>query len=107
MREQRQGVQRHVVERILMQRYSFIYLLNLAYAIYNMIPTAEEKEEMQERKMMKGTGDDASSENVTPSDKVVFEMIPPSRAHVQQQMPFTPRTQAFNTLERKLPLRGD
>lgn len=87
--------------------YRFVYLLNLAYAVYSMIPTAAEKEVIRERKAMKAMGDDACSENATPSDKVAFDMIPPSRAHVQQQMPFTPRTQAFHTLERKLPLRGD
>lgn len=90
-----------------------------------MMPTAEEKEEMRERKAMRKSGkgrdqDDASSDNATPTtDKVVFEMIPPSKQHVLQQQqqgqgqgqgqgqsPFTPRTQAFHTLERKLPLRG-
>lgn len=102
---------------------SFIYLLCLAYAVYNMIPTAEEKEEIRERKAMRAAGggkggrdDDASSDGATPTaDKVVFEMIPPSRQHVLFQQgqgqqhgdsPFTPRTQAFHTLERKLPLRG-
>lgn len=107
----------------------FIYLLCLAYAIYNMVPTAEEKEAIRERKAARrsgggkgrATGDDASSDgNGTPTttnDKVVFEMIPPSRQHILQQQqpyqqqgqgqsPFTPRTQAFHTLDRKLPLRG-
>lgn len=72
-----------------------------------MLPTEAEKEEIRERKATQGTGDDASSENTTPTDKVVFEMIPPSKQYVQQQVPFTPRTQAFHALERKLPLRGD
>ncbi|KAF3764633.1 hypothetical protein M406DRAFT_91336 [Cryphonectria parasitica EP155] len=83
----------------------FIYLLCLGYAVYNMIPTAEEKEEIKTRKAMKA--DDASSGGrMTPVDKVMFEMYPPPPQQ-HQQTAFTPRTQAFQTLERKLPLRGD
>lgn len=91
-----------------------LYLVCLGLAIYNMIPTKEEKEEMQMRKM-KGSDDD--SENGTPVDKVVFEMQPPPKtqdysnyptyqSYQQNQGPFTPRTQAFNALDRQLPLRG-
>lgn len=91
-----------------------IYLFCLGLAIQSMIPTKEEKEEMQMRKM-KGSDDD--SENGTPVDKVVFEMQPPPKSqnfynyptyqsYEQSQGPFTPRTQAFNALDRQLPLRG-
>jgi hypothetical protein len=80
-----------------------------------MIPTKEEKEEMQMRKMGKGSDDE--SENSTPVDKVVFEMQPPPKSQDFHNYPtyqnyqdsqglFTPRTQAFNTLDRQLPLRG-
>lgn len=76
-----------------------------------MIPTKEEKEEMKLQKM-KGSDDD--SENGTPVDKIVFEMQPAPKAqdyqnypsYQQNQGPFTPRTQAFNALDRQLPLRG-
>lgn len=81
-----------------------------------MIPTKAEKEEMQLRKMMKGSDDD-SENGSTPVDKVVFEMQPPPKSQTfngyptyqsyqQSQGPFTPRTQAFNALDRQLPLRG-
>lgn len=79
-----------------------------------MIPTAEEKEEIKTKKAMKA--DDASSDRMTPVDKVMFEMVPPhlSKYPMQQQQQyqpqhglFTPRTQAFQTLDRKLPLRSD
>lgn len=91
-----------------------VYLVCLGLAIQNMIPTKEEKEEMQLRKMK---GSDDSSENSTPVDKVVFEMQPPPKSqnfhnyptyqsYQQSQGPFTPRTQAFNALDRQLPLRG-
>lgn len=72
-----------------------IYVACLGYAIYNMIPTAEEKEEMKTRKAMKG--DDASSENGVVSDKVMFEMVaPPNKEYygVQQQGPYTPNPYA-------------
>lgn len=67
-----------------------IYLACLAYAIYNMIPTAAEKEEIKAKKAMKA--DDASSDNGVVSDKVVFEMVPPHKDPYggQQQGPFTP-----------------
>lgn len=91
-----------------------------------MIPDAEEKEEIKARKAEKALEkknkgvDDASSDNGSPSDKVVFEMIPPNSKQATVQYgqynqynnqyspsPFTPRTQAFHALERKLPLRSD
>lgn len=95
-----------------------IYLFCLGLAIYNMIPTKEEKEEMQLQKAAKGSDD--GSDDGTPVDKVVFEMQPPPKtqdyhnypnyptyqSYQQNQGPFTPRTQAFNTLDRQLPLRG-
>lgn len=67
-----------------------------------MIPTKEEKEEMRQRKLH---GSDDESDNGSPVGKVVYEMQPP-KMQQQYEMPFTPRTQAFNALERKLPLRG-
>ncbi|KAK7743515.1 hypothetical protein SLS53_004049 [Cytospora paraplurivora] len=79
-----------------------IYVACLAYAVYNMIPTKEEKEEMRQRKLH---GSDNESDNGSPVDKVVYEMQPP-KMQQQYEMPFTPRTQAFNALERKLPLRS-
>lgn len=100
---------------LLCPRNRAVYLFCLGLAIYNMIPTKEEKEEMQMRKM-KGSDDD--SDNGTPTDKVVFEMQPPPKtqdyysnyptyqSYQQNQGPFTPRTQAFNALDRQLPLRG-
>lgn len=87
-----------------------------------MIPDAEEKEEIKARKAeialhkKQKAADDASTDNGSPSDKIVFEMVPPNSKQATAQYgqynqygpsPFTPRTQAFHALERKLPLRSD
>ncbi|KUI61497.1 hypothetical protein VP1G_08662 [Cytospora mali] len=81
-----------------------IYVICLGYAIYNMIPTKAEKEEMKQRKLNKGVDDD--SDNGAPvDDDVVYEMQP-QMMQQSYQVPYTPRTQAFHALDRKLPLRG-
>lgn len=124
----------HGTKTLLLTPSRFIYLLLLGYAIHSMIPTADEKEAMRSgkavrsRKAGEGYGDDDDDASLSESgerhpavmtstnDKVVFEMIPPSRQHILQQNQsqpqpppslFTPRTQAFHSLERKLPLRGE
>lgn len=84
--------------------YSAIYIACLGYAIYNMIPTKDEKEEMKHRKAMKKSGDDDSEEDGSQVNRV-YEMHT-SKTQQDHQTPFTPRTQAFNVLDRGLPLRG-
>lgn len=83
---------------------SALYLACLGYAIYNMIPTKEEKEEMKYRRTMKKGGDEESSEIGSHVHKV-YEMHSSKMQH-DHQTPFTPRTQAFHALDRTLPLRG-
>lgn len=68
-----------------------------------MMPTKEEKEEMKRRKMKVGSDDD--SENGTPVHQVIYEMQP-GKMPQENHVPFTPRTQAFHALDRKMPLRG-
>ncbi|ROV99402.1 hypothetical protein VSDG_03918 [Cytospora chrysosperma] len=83
----------------------FIYLLCLGYAVYNMIPTKEEKEEMKLQKMTKKAGDD-DSENGSHVDTVYEMHSSKTQQDHQNQALFTPRTQAFHALDRRLPLRG-
>lgn len=99
-----------------------------------MVPDAAEKEDIKARKAenalrksQKAADDASSGGDGSPSDKIVFEMVQPNskqtnaaqygqyNSYQQQQQynnqygpsPFTPRTQAFHALERKLPLRSD
>ncbi|KAK4240870.1 hypothetical protein C8A03DRAFT_12863 [Achaetomium macrosporum] len=75
-----------------------VYVCQSAFAIWAMLPNKELDME-----------DDSDDEDYGPSQKdkakgvaVSVEMQPTPPA---QQVPFTPRTQAFRTLDRKLPLR--
>lgn len=67
----------------------FIYVVMLGLAINSMIPRKDDK-------MLDEEEDDS------PKTDKHYEMMP---ATPRQPMPFTPRTQAFHTLDRKLPFR--
>lgn len=70
-----------------------------------MMPTKEEKEEMKQRKMTKKGADD-DSENGSHVDTFYEMHSSKTQQDHQNQVPFTPRTQAFHALDRRLPLRG-
>jgi len=84
----------------------FLFLVNLGLAIWSMIPSKKDD--------VKEVDDDDNSPTDFRSDKV-WEMqglrspttpgVPRTPASTFTHTPFTPRTQAFNTLDRKLPLR--
>lgn len=77
-----------------------VYLACLGLAVYNMVPTAAEKEEMRLRKEGGGLkADDASSDDgMVRENKVVFEMVPPKQqqeseyfaAQQTQRGPYSP-----------------
>ena len=69
----------------------FLYLVNLGLAIWAMLPNKELDME----------SDDDDDYAAPPTDKQ-WEMMPRTPGTA---VPFTPRTQAFHTLDRKLPLR--
>ncbi|KXJ91292.1 hypothetical protein Micbo1qcDRAFT_233821 [Microdochium bolleyi] len=78
-----------------------ICVFNLGYGIYSMLPNELDnvvQDSDDEDSPSYGKGGAASSK--------VWEMsaIPPTPRTAT--MPYTPRTMAFNTLDRKLPLRG-
>lgn len=75
--------------------YSAIFAGNLALGIWSMIPSAAE------RAADKMDIDDMQDSPGGYSDKVEMKNV--SRA---QTVPYTPRTLAFNTLDRQLPLRS-
>lgn len=73
-----------------------LYLANAGLAVWAMCPNPEldvpdEDDEEEEGYRGKGKG---------------MEMQPPATPRGPMGVPFTPRTQAFHTLDRKLPLRG-
>jgi len=76
---------------------AFIFFLNMLLGIWSMIPSAEER-------AINRLGLDDDSPVSNHSNDKTWEMTTPSRA---QATPFTPRTLAFNTLDRQLPLRAD
>ena len=70
---------------------SALYAANIGLAIWAMLPNPE----------LDIPDDDDEDDHVR--DKEAVEMQPTTPPH---PVPFTPRTQAFHTLDRKLPLRG-
>lgn len=75
-----------------------IYLVNLGLTIWALIPNEDDKKTKPY--------DDDDDDDYTPSKERAWEMNPIPSTPRTGTMPFTPRTQAFNTLERKLPLRS-
>ena len=72
--------------------YRFVYVLTLGFAIYSMLPN----------KQLDIDQDDNDDSPTSPSMDKQWEMQP----QTPRAVPFTPRTQAFHTLDRKLPLRS-
>lgn len=83
-----------------------VFVFNLGLGVWSMIPSKEElKARREEREdlaayMPKGLG---VSPVTTYSGEKGWEMGPVSQSSMKQ--PFTPRTVAFHTLDRQLPLR--
>ncbi|KAL1865294.1 hypothetical protein VTK73DRAFT_5295 [Phialemonium thermophilum] len=69
-----------------------IYLANLGLSIWSMLPNKKMDDEEEI---------DSPAESTSPATFKEWEMQPTAGSST----PFTPRTQAFNTLDRKLPLR--
>lgn len=78
------------------------FLLNLLLGIYSLIPTASQ------RAASKMGLDDMQSKHSPLSDNSdrEWEMKRVVPTHATPAMPYTPRTLAFNTLDRQLPLRA-
>ena len=74
------------------------YILNVAFAIYAMWPRKTDLVDDDEDEL---DGASTMSNNLKEGSVSVTEMqgLPPVSS------PFTPRTQAFHTLDRRLPLR--
>ncbi|KAK1764824.1 hypothetical protein QBC33DRAFT_185116 [Phialemonium atrogriseum] len=70
-----------------------VYLGNLGLAIWSMLPNKQQAE---------GDDDDEASSSGSPITDKQWEMQPVTP---RTGLPFTPRTQAFHTLDRRLPLR--
>ncbi|KAB5578566.1 hypothetical protein GE09DRAFT_1280905 [Coniochaeta sp. 2T2.1] len=70
----------------------FLYVANLGLAIWAMLPNKE----------LDISGDDDDDDDYSPAENKSWEMQP----RTPGATPFTPRTQAFHTLDRKLPLRS-
>lgn len=76
-----------------------IFALNTALGIWSMFPTKEMKEKRKQRKEEKMS---------SPSSEVTGEKLWELRSMQTPKptfQPYTPRTLAFNTLDRQLPLR--
>lgn len=71
-----------------------LYLFNLGFAAWAMWPNPE----------LDIPQDDEDDDHVHSKEDVEMQPTPP---RVTPAMPFTPRTQAFHTLDRKLPLRSN
>lgn len=80
------------------------FLFNLGLAIWSIIPSKEEREarrtEIEERRLEVSPVSEVSGEKA-------WEMRNVPRTPSSLRQPFTPRTLAFNTLDRKLPLRAN
>ncbi|KAF4447363.1 succinate-semialdehyde dehydrogenase [Fusarium albosuccineum] len=75
-----------------------IYLLNLGFAIYAMLPNKINDMPDEEEEEGSTTSD--------PKEGGVWEMRSMKSPTSARAMPYTPRTQAFHTLDRQLPLRS-
>ncbi|KAK4144764.1 uncharacterized protein C8A04DRAFT_36333 [Dichotomopilus funicola] len=74
-----------------------LYLCQTGFAVWAMIPN-------KELDMYDSDDEDNDYRKPAARDKGVTVQMQPTPPN--EQMPFTPRTQAFHTLERKLPLRA-
>jgi len=80
-----------------------VFLLNLILGIWSVIPTKEQRE-ANKTGIDELNKDSPSSEH---SGEKSWETTSVSSTESTMKHPFTPRTLAFNTLERKLPLRAN
>lgn len=84
---------------------SAVFLANMALAIYSLIPTAAQraasKIEYDEDQVSK---DSPTSDHSDRNRQ--WEMKSVATARATPVVPYTPRTLAFNTLDRQLPLRA-
>ncbi|KAG6015265.1 hypothetical protein E4U54_003883 [Claviceps lovelessii] len=77
---------------------SVIYLLNLGFSIWAMLPNPRaDRSENHD--------DDQFSTSSDPKERSTWEMHTMKAPLSIRDSPFTPRTQAFRTLDRQLPLR--
>jgi len=80
---------------------AFVFLLNLILSIWSMIPSAAERAnramDVDDMQMAK----DSPISNHSSDKQWELKSVPR-----QQTTPYTPRTLAFNTLDRQLPLRA-
>ncbi|KAG6036936.1 hypothetical protein E4U41_005409 [Claviceps citrina] len=76
-----------------------IYLINLGFSIWAMLPNPR-ADTMEEEE------DDHFSTSSKPKERSAWEMHGIKSQVSDHESPFTPRTQAFRTLDRQLPLRA-
>lgn len=79
----------------------FIFFLNLMLGIWSMIPSPGE------RTIVKLSGDELQDGSSPRSRRRQSKATEMSGAVRPSATPFTPRTLAFNTLDRQLPLRSE
>ncbi|TPX19096.1 uncharacterized protein E0L32_011257 [Thyridium curvatum] len=82
---------------------AFLYVVNTGLAVWALLPNRGLDVEEDEYGGGGGGGDDDNSSG-SPTSAKQWEMQPPRTPH-GTTVPFTPRTQAFHALDRKLPLR--
>ncbi|OAA54972.1 hypothetical protein SPI_08476 [Niveomyces insectorum RCEF 264] len=86
-----------------------VHVVNLGFAVWALLPNKQLDVEME--------GDSDSEDNFPPASSKAWEMQPRPLASPRMATmsggasgmasPFTPRTQAFNALDRRLPLRTE
>lgn len=81
----------------------FFYFSNLCWAIFNMVPTKHDNQEHDDDDDNNNNDNDSGSSG-SPTEIKNWEMQ--SQMPGSGGVPFTPRTQAFHTLDRKLPFRA-
>lgn len=84
-----------------------VFLLNFLLGVYSLYPTAAERaQDKLELDDMQGEGDSPAASERGGEREWEMKNIETGAA-VGNKQPFTPRTLAFNTLDRKLPLRKE
>ena len=85
--------------------YRFIFFLNLLLGIWSMIPSPAERatQKLGSDELEEGRRSSRAARRQSKAP----EMFGAAGAGNTTATPFTPRTLAFNTLDRKLPLRAD
>lgn len=76
---------------------SVVYVLNLGFALYAMWPNPMNDVDEDD--------EDRESTSSDPKERSTWEMQSMKSPVSMRESPFTPRTQAFHTLDRQLPLR--